>query len=99
MPLLEISVVPVGTHSPSFSSSVTNAVRMIQEKGLNYQLTPTSTIIEGEIDQLLDIAKSIHQNALTDGCNRVITNMSIDHRTDKPISLNRQVDVVQKSMI
>ncbi|SFJ86661.1 MTH1187 family thiamine-binding protein [Thermoflavimicrobium dichotomicum] len=95
MPLLEISVIPVGTQSPSFSSSVTDAIRVIEEKGLNYQVTPTATIIEGEIDQLMDVAKSIHQNALTNGVNRVITQMSIDHRTDKDLNMNRQVEIVQ----
>lgn len=98
MPLLEISVIPVGTNTPSFSSSITDAVRLIEQKGLKYQLTPTATIIEGEIDQLMDVAKAIHQNALTNGVNRVVTNMSIDHRTDKNVTMSQQVEIVQQSL-
>ncbi|MDB5083250.1 MAG: hypothetical protein JWN30_136 [Bacilli bacterium] len=98
MPLLEISVVPVGTNSPSFSSYVADAVRLIEQKGLAYQITPTATVIEGDLNQLMEVAREIHENAINNGSNRVITNMSIDHRTDKNIDLHQQVNVVQQSL-
>ncbi len=98
MPLLEISVVPVGTGQPSFSSSVTDAVRTIEERGLNYQVTPTATVIEGDLDDLMEVAKEIHQNALDKAASRVITNITIDDRTDKNLSLKKQVDAVKQSL-
>jgi uncharacterized protein (TIGR00106 family) len=98
MALMEISLIPIGTNSASFSSSVVNAVRLIEERGLKYQITPTSTIMEGDVDQLMDTAKAIHQNAITNGIHRVITNISIDERMDKHISINQQVDVIQQTL-
>ncbi|GBF10791.1 MTH1187 family thiamine-binding protein [Tepidibacillus infernus] len=98
MPLLEISVVPVGTNTPSFSSHVSHAVQLIEQKGLKYQVMPTATIIEGDLNQLMEIAKEIHQDALSNGVSRVITNMSIDDRTDKTINMTHQVEVVQQSL-
>ena len=76
LPLLGISLTPVGTKSASFSSAVTGAVHTIEERGLKYQITPTQTIIEGELDQLMDVAKEIHENAMA-GTTRVITNITI----------------------
>ncbi len=98
MPLLEISVVPVGTSTPSFSSHVSSAVDLIQHQGLQYQVTPTATVVEGSLDQLMQLAKDIHQNALQHGANRVITHMSIDDRTDKPLVMSQQIDAVQQSL-
>ncbi|MCH5584976.1 MTH1187 family thiamine-binding protein [Shimazuella sp. AN120528] len=98
MALMEISLIPVGTQSPSFSSSVVNAVRLIEEKGLKYQITPTATIIEGDINQLMDTAKAIHQNAITNGAHRIVTNISIDERMDKPISMEQQVEIIEQSL-
>jgi uncharacterized protein (TIGR00106 family) len=95
MALLEISVIPVGTNTASFSSYVTNAVQLIQQNGLQYQVTPTATVIEGNLDQLMDIAKQIHQNTMTSGANRVITNICIDDRADKNLNLTQQVQSVQ----
>jgi uncharacterized protein (TIGR00106 family) len=98
MALMEISLIPIGTNSASFSSSVVNAVRIIEEKGLKYQVTPTNTIIEGDLNQLLDTAKAIHQNAISNGVDRIVTNISIDERVDKHLSIDQQVDTIQQSL-
>ncbi|MCF6092992.1 MTH1187 family thiamine-binding protein [Microaerobacter geothermalis] len=98
MPILEISVVPVGTQSTSFSSSVTNACRVIERQGLKYQVTPTATVIEGNLDQLFELAKEIHSQCFADGSTRVITNMTIDDRHDKPMSMVEQVAHVKEQL-
>lgn len=94
MPLLEISIAPVGNASASFSSHVNRAVQRIEQRNLNYQITPTATVIEGDLDELMEVAKDIHRDALQNGSSRVITNINIDDRTDKPIALQQQVQAV-----
>ena len=98
MPLMEISVVPVGTGTPSFSSHVAEAVLAVQHSGLPYQVTPTATVIEGSVDQLLHVAGAIHQTALAHGTQRVITHMTIDHRIDKPTDLTQPTATVDASV-
>jgi len=97
MPILGISINPIGTKSASFSSVVTNAVQTIEQRGLKYQITPTETIIEGELEELMEIAKEIHQNALSSNT-RVITNITIDDRRDKEMNIEEQVDIVKQSL-
>lgn len=96
MPLLEIRIAPVGTATASFSSYIDRAINRIEEKNLNYQVTPTATVIEGELDELMEVAKNIHRDALQNGSDRVITNISIDDRADKPIALQQQVRAVHQ---
>ena len=98
MPLLEISIVPVGTDSPSFSSQVIDEVRVIEEKNIKYEVTPTSTVLEGEIDDLWEAAKEMHQKALEMGPERIVTNIKVDHRTDKQMDMDKQVDKVEKQL-
>ncbi|TDL71187.1 MTH1187 family thiamine-binding protein [Rhodococcus qingshengii] len=98
MPLLEISIVPVGTDSASFSSQVTDTVQIIEEKGLRYEVTPTATVLEGEIDDLWEAAKEMHQKALEVGRERIVTTISIDHRTDKQMDMEQQIDKVEKQL-
>ena len=95
---MEISVVPVGTGTPSFSSHVTEAVEAIERSGLPYQVTPTATVIEGSVEQLLHIAGAIHQTALEHGTQRVITHMTIDHRLDKSTNLAQPMEAVDASL-
>jgi uncharacterized protein (TIGR00106 family) len=98
MPLLEISIVPVGTDSPSFSSQVTDEVRVIKEKNIKYEVTPTSTVLEGDIDDLWAAAKEMHQKALKVGPERIVTNINIDHRTDKRMDMDQQINKVEKRL-
>ncbi|WP_444685139.1 MTH1187 family thiamine-binding protein [Alkalicoccus luteus] len=96
MALLEISVVPVGTSSESFQDDVDRAVAVIEQNGLKYQVTPTSTIVEGDIDKLFDVAQVIHLNEVKNNAKRVVTTMKIDDRTDKDMTLEGQVNKVDK---
>ncbi|PTL37553.1 MTH1187 family thiamine-binding protein [Alkalicoccus saliphilus] len=96
MPILELSVVPVGTGSESFGDDVERAVAIIEQNGLNYQVTPTSTIVEGDIDKLFDVAQAIHLNEIQKNASRVVTTMKIDDRKDKDISLDSQVNRVKE---
>ncbi|WP_280769195.1 MTH1187 family thiamine-binding protein [Salipaludibacillus daqingensis] len=96
MPLLEISVVPVGTDSESFSSDVEKAVSLIEQNGLNYQVTATSTIIEGDLDKLMNVAQVIHMNEIENKAKRVVTTIKIDDRVDKPIHLEEQAKKVSQ---
>ena len=98
MPLLEISIVPVGTDSPSFSSQVTDAVRIIEKKDLKYEVTPTATVLEGDIDDLWEVAKEIHQKAFELGPERIVTTINIDHRTDKHMDMDQQIDKVEEQL-
>jgi uncharacterized protein YqgV (UPF0045/DUF77 family) len=59
--------------------------------------SPTETIIEGQLDELLEVAKEIHQNAMA-GSNRIITNITIDERRDKQVNMEEQVDIVTQSL-
>lgn len=83
LPFMEISVNPIGTQTPSFSQYVSKACQVVEKHGLQYQITPTCTVVEGDIDELFSLAKQIHSLPLESGADRVVTNITIDQRTDK----------------
>lgn len=99
MAIAEIKVVPVGTHNASFSSIVTDCYRIARETpGIRHQLTPTSTIIEGDLPQVLDVVQRMHDATLQNGCTRVVTSVSIDDRRDRPSSMDHMVEAVQDDL-
>lgn len=97
MALMEISVVPVGTDSESISNDVQQALDIIEQNSLDYQVTPTSTIIKGDIDKLMDVAQVIHLNEMEKSAKRVVTSIKIDDRSDKEMTLDGQRARVSKS--
>lgn len=95
MALLEISVVPVGTDSPSISSYIAQACKEAQRNGIKYDVTATSTVMEGDLRALVDVARQMHEAAFHGGSQRVITNISIDERRDRNQSMEAAVNAVQ----
>ena len=96
MALVEVSVVPVGTETPSMSGYVARAVRLLQEeRDIKYELTAMGTILEGDLDYLLTLVKRMHQSAFDMGAKRVVTSVKIDDRRDKPITIDGKVASVK----
>jgi len=95
MPVLEISIMPIGTDEASFSSYVSKACEVVQRYGLHYQVTPMSTMIEGDLETLMDVAKEVHRLPLNSGVDRVITSMTIDERKDRPMTMDNMVNAVK----
>ena len=68
MAIIDISVVPVGTESPSVSQYVAGAVSLLKkEPGIKYELTAMNTIIEGDLERLLAVARKMHDSAFEAG--------------------------------
>jgi uncharacterized protein (TIGR00106 family) len=99
MAMIDISVVPVGTKTPSVSQYVAGAVRLLQnEPGIKYELTAMNTIIEGDLDKLLALAQRMHRSAFAAGAQRVVTTIRIDERRDKPLTIEGKVKAVREKL-
>ena len=99
MALIEVSIIPLGTGSPSLSQYVAQAAQVLQkEKGIKYELTAMGTIIEGDLDRLLTVVRKMHEAVFTAGAIRVLTSIKIDDRRDKDSSAHDKVDSVKKKL-
>jgi uncharacterized protein (TIGR00106 family) len=99
MAMMDISVVPVGTGSPSVSRYVADMHKLLeQETDITFQLTAMSTIVEGDLEKLLAVAQKLHRSAFTAGAKRVATNIRLDERTDKPLTIEGKVKAVKDKL-
>lgn len=100
MAIIDITVIPVGTSTPSVSEYVVEIQKVLQEyEGrIKFQLTPMSTLVEGDLSLLLDIVKEIHEVPFQKGLQRVCTNIRIDDRRDKEHSMERKLRAVQSKL-
>ena len=99
MAIVEVSVVPIGTKTPSVSKYVAKAVKILQaEKDIKYELTAMGTIIEGDLERLLSLVLRMHQSAFDAGAMRVVTTVKIDERRDKPSSMSSKVEAIKRKL-
>jgi uncharacterized protein (TIGR00106 family) len=99
MAMIDISVVPVGTKSASVSKFVAGALKIVKnEPGIKYRLTPMNTIIEGDLEQLLSLAKKMHDSAFSGSVTRVVTTIRIDERRDKALTMEGKIKAVEDKL-
>ena len=99
MALVEVSIIPLGTGTPSVSKYIAQAVKVLQgEKDIKYELTAMGTIIEGDLERLLTLAGKMHKVVFDAGVMRVVTVIKIDERRDKASSMSSKMESLKTEL-
>ncbi|MFZ3588138.1 MTH1187 family thiamine-binding protein [Bacillus sp. DJP31] len=102
MAIVDVTVIPIGTETPSVSTYVAEIQSILtkfKEDGLiSFQLTPMSTLIEGELPVLFKVIQAIHEAPFQQGIQRVATNIRIDDRRDKKVTMNDKLESVKRKI-
>jgi len=98
MAIIQFSVVPLGTKTTSLSAYVAKVQQALAKSGVKHQLTPMGTILEGPLDQLLEVIRKLHELPFAQGARRVMTLINIDDRRDKEATAQGKVESVQKKL-
>ena len=99
MVIAEISVVPIGTCTPSVSRYVAKAIGVLgQEKNIKYKLTGMGTILEGELTAVLEAVRKMHESVFGDQIQRVVTTIRIDDRRDRESSVEHKIQSVVRKL-
>jgi len=99
MAIIEVTIAPLGTGSPSVSRYVAECHKVLtHEEGIKYQLTPMSTIIEGDLDRILAVVRKMHEVPFLAGAVRVSTSIKIDDRRDKEMTMEGKIQSVKEKL-
>jgi len=102
MAIADVTVIPIGTETPSVSSYVADIQRVLkkyEESGkIRFQLTPMNTIIEGELTDLFEVIQAMHEVPFEKGLMRVATNIRIDDRRDVKRKMEEKVQRVESQL-
>ena len=81
--LAELEVIPIGTKTPSLSATLAQVAKLIDTSGLDYRVGPMGTVVEGDWEQIMRLARQCHI-AVMQSSSRGMTTIRIDDRQDKP---------------
>ncbi len=99
MAIVRVSIVPLGTGSPSLSKYVTRAVKVVRDHGdIHCELTSMGTILEGDLDQILKVIREMHETVFAADVQRVLTSITIDDRRDKPVKMEDKIRSVENKL-
>ncbi len=94
MVLLEFSMSPLAK-GESVSEYVARSLEIIDQSGLDYRLHAMGTIIEGEIDQVLDVLRRCF-DAMAKDCDRITCTAKFDYREGYQGRLESKVASVEQ---
>jgi uncharacterized protein (TIGR00106 family) len=96
MVLLEMSITPLGK-GESVSPYVAECVRIVDESGLDYELHSMGTIIEGELDQVLDLLRRCTEQ-VAQHSDRVTCAAKLDFRRGHSGRLKSKIESVEQKL-
>jgi len=95
MALMQLTMVPIG-EGVSVGEYVADIQKQLQKEGATFKLTDMATLIEGEVPDLLRLLGKIYETPFDNGAIRVVTNITIDDRRDKSISIGDKIEAVKR---
>lgn len=99
MAIVEVTIAPLGTGTPSISKYVAACHKVLEEAAdLKHQLTPMATVIEGDLDRILAVIRQMHEVPFTAGAQRVSTIIRIDDRRDKVSTMAGKLKAVNDKL-
>ena len=95
MIISQLSIAPVGTGT-SLRKYVKIVIKILKKNNLNFEINDMATVIETEdLETLFKVVQEAHNAVLKGGTRRVITQLKIDDRRDKNVTIGAKVKAVQ----
>lgn len=96
MVLLEMSITPLGK-GESVSQYVAECVELVEQSGLEYELHAMGTIVEGTLDQVLDLLRRCIEQVARHS-DRVTCSAKLDYRRGYSGRLKSKVASVEQKL-
>ena len=90
---IDLTFVPIGS-SDSISKHIAACKQEIDKRGLDYELGPNGTAIEGEWDDVFECVKACHECLHSIGVKRIFSTLKVNTRIDKKMSFRNKVQRV-----
>jgi uncharacterized protein (TIGR00106 family) len=93
--LAEFSILPLGTNE-HLSEPLAEILKLVDTMGLPYKLTPGSTGVEGEWQDVMEVVRQCHLR-MRDNSNHVVTVIKIEDEEGATDKINRNIVSVEES--
>lgn len=92
---LGIQIVPKCKNQDTYSL-VDRAIEVIAESGIEYEVTPFETVMEGPEDQLMAIAKKAQEAVLAAGAEEILVYYRMQIRAAEDVTIDEKVKKYKK---
>ncbi len=95
MIISQLSIAPVGK-DVSLSRYVKKVINVLKENNIKFETNDMATVIETEdLETLFNVVEKAHKAVIESGVQRVITELKIDDRRDKNVTMGTKIKSLQ----
>jgi len=95
MIISQLSIAPVGK-DVSLSKYVKTALNVLEKSDIKFETNAMATVIETEdLETLFTVVEKAHKAVMKSGAKRVITELKIDDRGDKNVTMKSKLKSIQ----
>ncbi len=99
MALMQLTIIPLGTGTPSVGDHVAAVQEALVREGFAFELNDMGTLVEGEPEALLALAARLHRVPFGHGVQRVVTQIVLDERRDKLVAIGDKTAAVRRRLV
>ena len=93
--LIELSINPLGRGS-HLSKDLAEVLKIIDDSGIRYCLTPSGTCIEGDWDEVMELVKLCHERARALS-SHVLTTIRVEYEEGATDKLNENIASLERA--
>lgn len=95
MIISQLSIAPVGK-DVSLSKYVKKVISVLKENNITFETNDMATVIETkDLETLFKVVEKAHNAVIESGVQRVITELKIDDRQDKNVTMGTKIKSLQ----
>jgi uncharacterized protein (TIGR00106 family) len=87
---IAIQVLPKSKEKHSYEI-VDEAIKVIHNSGIKYQVCPFETVMEGPYDEIMKVVEEVQQTCLNKGAEELIVNIKIQNRKDSKVTIEEKM--------
>ncbi|SFA70522.1 MULTISPECIES: thiamine-binding protein [unclassified Bacillus (in: firmicutes)] len=80
--LISIQIIPKTPQGENVIPFVDEAIRIIAESGVKYEVHPLETTMEGELQELFSVIATMNERMVEMGCHNVISQVKVLYQPD-----------------
>ncbi len=93
--MADLCLIPLGVGT-SLAPYIAQCQRVLEASGLEYQMHPYGTVIDGDFDAVTAAIKACHEAVHAMGCARITSTVKIGTRTDREQTMQDKIDAVNE---
>ena len=70
---------------------VDDAIKVIQDSGLKYQVCPFETAIEGPYDEIMKLVEKVQETCFNEGAEELLVYIKIQNRKDSKVTIEEKM--------